>query len=396
MLTEVMRQNGQDSEQVCFREILMHLRNGNVTTCDWETLCTRSMSKIPNRQEFDRVALHLHPTVEAVTEHNVNKLKANGQPIATIKAVHSGVNAASASCDEASGLEPIISLAHGAQVMLTSNLWVETGLVNGAMGTVVAICYLSGGPPELPLAVMVRFDKYSGPTLHDGSVPIIPIRRTWIHHGTTCSRLQLPLKLAWAITIHKSQGLTLNKVVIDIGKKEYCAGLTFVACSRVRRLTDLAFDPAFDYQRLSRLASSTRANERMLEDVRLSLSDTPSLPGTPSLPDALSLPGTPYLPDTPSLPGTPYLPDALSLPGTPYLPDTPSLPGTPYLPDALSLPGTPYLPDTPSLPGTPSLPDTPSLPGTPSLPDTPSLPGTPSLPDTPSLPHYLDTPSPTL
>ena len=47
-----------------------------------------------------------------------------------------------------------------------------------------------------------------------------------------------PLKLAWAITIHKAHGLTLDKVVIDIGKEEFSAGLTFVACSRVRRLSD--------------------------------------------------------------------------------------------------------------------------------------------------------------
>ena len=89
------------------------------------------------------------------------------------------------------------------------------------MGTIEAICYRSGGPPDLPLAVMVKFDHYSGPTLHDGTVPIIPLRRTWSNSGVQCSRLQLPLKLAWAVTIHKSQGLTLNKVVVDIGKKEF-------------------------------------------------------------------------------------------------------------------------------------------------------------------------------
>ena len=50
----------------------------------------------------------------------------------------------------------------------------DAGLVNGAMGTDQAICYQSGGLPSLPVAVMVRFDKYWGPTLHDGSVPIVP------------------------------------------------------------------------------------------------------------------------------------------------------------------------------------------------------------------------------
>ena len=137
-------------------------------------------------------ALCLYPTVEAVVEHNVTKLKDSGQPIATTKAIHTGANAA--------------------------------GLVNGAMGTIEAICYRNRGPPDLPIAVMVKFDHYNGPTLHDGTVPIIPIRHTWSNSGVQCSRLQLPLKLAWAVTIHKSQGLTLDKVVINVGKKEFSVG----------------------------------------------------------------------------------------------------------------------------------------------------------------------------
>ena len=115
--------------------------------------------------------------------------------------------------------------------MLTSNLWVDMGLVNGAMGTVMAVCYHSGeSPPNLPIAVTVRFKSYRGPTLSDGTVPITPLRCTWSALGGSCSRLQFPLKLAWAITIHKAQGLTLDKVVINVGKKKFSPRLTFVAC----------------------------------------------------------------------------------------------------------------------------------------------------------------------
>ena len=47
-------------------------------------------------------------------------------------------------------------------------------------GTVVAICYDGADqmPPNLPLAVTVKFDSYTGPTLADGTVPIVPLRRT--------------------------------------------------------------------------------------------------------------------------------------------------------------------------------------------------------------------------
>jgi ATP-dependent DNA helicase PIF1 len=60
--------------------------------------------------------------------------------------------------------------------------------------------------------------------------------------------------LAWAVTINKSQGLTLDKVVIEVGRGEFSAGLTFVASSRVHQLKDL---PLFPYQRLSNLSNSS-------------------------------------------------------------------------------------------------------------------------------------------
>ena len=133
-------------------------------------------------------------------------------------------------------------------------------VVNGAMGTVEAICYHIGGPPDLPIAVMVQFDSYTVPTLHIGCVPITPIRRTWSASGVQCSRLQLPLKLSWAVTIHKSQGLTLDKVMIDVGKREFSSGLTFVALSSTQT-TRSSVSPPFGFQMLSNLAIAKGCRE---------------------------------------------------------------------------------------------------------------------------------------
>jgi ATP-dependent exoDNAse (exonuclease V) alpha subunit len=62
------------------------------------------------------------------------------------------------------------------------------------------------------------------------TIPITPIERG--------NKNQLPLKLAWGLTIHKSQGLMLEKDTINIGKQER-QGMTFTAISRVKYLNGL-------------------------------------------------------------------------------------------------------------------------------------------------------------
>ena len=64
--------------------------------------------------------------------------------------------------------------------MLITNLWVEMGLDNGALGTVVSILYETGGPPDLPLSVIVRFDNYTGSTFPNLTVPIF----LYVGHGS--------------------------------------------------------------------------------------------------------------------------------------------------------------------------------------------------------------------
>ena len=54
-------------------------------------------------------------------------------------------------------------IAIGEKVMLTSNLWTNAGLVNGALGVIQQIVYNPGSsPPEPPTNVLVRFDNYLG------------------------------------------------------------------------------------------------------------------------------------------------------------------------------------------------------------------------------------------
>jgi len=128
--------------------------------------------------------------------------------------------------------------------MLTRNLWTEKGLCNGSMGIVKHIVYQEGdSPPNLPLAVIVQFDSfYTGPSICEDQsrcVPTVPLTNASDLHGSAYERQQLPLRLSWAVTIHKSQGLTLDKAWIDLGTSEKSIGLAYVAVSRVRKLIDM-------------------------------------------------------------------------------------------------------------------------------------------------------------
>lgn len=126
--------------------------------------------------------------------------------------------------------------------MLKNNLWAQKGLCNGATSVIFDILYATGQkPPSLPIAILAKFDKYTGPpfqTSNPKCIPIPPISFDCSNGSARLSRQQIPLMLSYAITIHKSQGQTLSKAYIDIVKREKAAGATFVAESRLRRLSD--------------------------------------------------------------------------------------------------------------------------------------------------------------
>ena len=68
--------------------------------------------------------------------------------------------------------------------------------------------------------------------------------------------------------MHKSQGQTLDKAVIDLGPKEACTGLTFVCLSRAKRLADLMVEP-MSFDRIGNLGNSWTMKTRLQEEVSL-------------------------------------------------------------------------------------------------------------------------------
>ena len=78
-------------------------------------------------------------------------------------------------------------------------------------------------------------------------VPITPFRGEFQLSGKNLWRMQLPMKLAWGMTIHSSQGSTLDGAWINLEDREIQLGMTYVALSRLKSLKNCVIDDhAFD------------------------------------------------------------------------------------------------------------------------------------------------------
>uniref|UniRef100_A0AAR2LLH6 ATP-dependent DNA helicase PIF1 n=1 Tax=Pygocentrus nattereri TaxID=42514 RepID=A0AAR2LLH6_PYGNA len=223
-LTEVRRQTDRT-----FISLLQAVRVGRVT----EEVTSQLLKSANNCIERDGIlATRLCTHKDDVELTNENKLKQLPGPLRVFEAVDSDPMLVK-TIDAQSPVGAILQLKVGAQVMLTKNLDVQRGLVNGARGVVVDFLPGNQGLPR------VRFLC--------GAVEVMK-RERWVFKaggGLYLSRQQLPLKLAWAISIHKSQGMTLDCVEISLARV-FESGQAYVALSRARSLEGLRvmdFDP---------------------------------------------------------------------------------------------------------------------------------------------------------
>ena len=177
---------------------------------------------------------------------------------------------------ETGGLDSEVLIKEGARVMLTTNIDIADRLINGQMGTTVRIAFDRSN--DKPTKVYVKFDddKAGSMTIDKSSdsyakdnrvVPVLPVlAKIKIRPGKPSSpeiqRIQFPLTLAWACTVHKVQGLTLQNTVISFElfkQRSFNYGQIYVALSRVTSLSGLHIIGKID-------SKHVRANPRVHEE----------------------------------------------------------------------------------------------------------------------------------
>ena len=242
-LKEIMRQLSDTT----FAQLLGRLRIGQQTPADMDMLKSRQVHD-------DDQALDAHTHVFAlnadVDDFNSRRLQSLPAPSVTIHAKDKWPaeykDPSMMDAEKRSGLPSALTLKAGARVMRVRNVECNIGLYNGALGSVVGFM-----PPSstVPTAVLVLFDNHRlqavalerHPSLN-GAFPVersearFPIRRkNAFVEGT---RLQFPLRVAFALTIHKCQGQTLDSVVVNL-TGYFGPGQAYVALSRCKTLQSL-------------------------------------------------------------------------------------------------------------------------------------------------------------
>ena len=223
-LDQLFHQVGVNSTQCRFRSLLQHVVNCEATAEDWDLLQTRQACclSVDANLSFDD-AMYIMAMNTIWEKINYKKL-ASLSPVMRIDHSDDGVRLLDDRVLDGKHMidKEMKLFAVGACVMLMINLWTERGLVNGVYGIVDSI--LKPVTNSNSRVLMVNFPSYYGPSLSSHSPTVVPIMQIQSRFFTS-----LPLTLSWAVTIHKSQGMSLDYVTVDLGDTEFAARITFVA-----------------------------------------------------------------------------------------------------------------------------------------------------------------------
>lgn len=238
-----------------FLSILNSIRDGNCDEIDFEKLNSRY---IPDFEPKEEAYVYLTSHNRMADEINHKKIKDLKTKLFKYQAKIVGDFK-----ENQYPNEDVLELKVGAQVMFIRNDATEKRYFNGKLAEVTYLdddevtVLLDDSDTEIKLKKEVWEQKrYS----LDGQKNI--------QEEVLGSFEQYPIRLAWAVTIHKSQGLTFDRLIIDAGKS-FASGQVYVALSRCRTLEGIVLkskitpDVIFSDKRISTFQSETKANNQI-------------------------------------------------------------------------------------------------------------------------------------
>lgn len=234
----------RQQDDVTFATVLARVRRGEATHADLAYLQRESASEVPEGalQLFAR-----NKDADALNQKKFHELTVeNNAVFCGLNAIDSGDENALKNCAAATRL----SLCEGARCMCVRNI--EAQIVNGSLGTVNKLVRYDGPPSaDTPdgkrWTITVRFDGVMGGDPVDYTFQSMPccripaadaVYKFSVMDGKreVASRYQVPLRLAWGASMHKSQGMSLEKVSIDFNGC-FAGGQAYTALARCKRLS---------------------------------------------------------------------------------------------------------------------------------------------------------------
>ena len=256
-MDQVLRQ-----DDPTFLKLLNNIRFGFIDDSDVELLLSRCFDRLcPEEQATFNNAIHLVPVWSMSDKIIFDYLLSFTTPIVKIRSIYNSIRSNGENhCISECSYPSRIAICEGAVVMLLKNFIVELNLMNGSIGVVKKIVFDSPNGPysgvnKHPSYVIVEFKNVSIPeekkAFPNYPANWVPIPVVTEHcEKRCCSITTIPLRVCVALTIHKSQGMTIGpgenfeKVIVylpdkGLGQKSV-AGLELVAISRATSIEHLA------------------------------------------------------------------------------------------------------------------------------------------------------------
>ena len=218
-LHKQIRQDG-DLE---FQNMLYKLRYGKCTNKIYEKLLTLKKTEFNDIQPT-----RLYPRnvdVDRINKQEYEKLMKSGAKVLTYKIEYPKLSKnkeKTMKWMKTLDIPESIELCVGAQIVILANIDQDEGIVNGTRGVIIDV--------KLSSVIIKRIDN---------SVVEIRYHKTVSSEDSNIFVNFMPMKLAYALSIHKAQGMTLDAIEIDIGNKIFASGQAYTAISRAKNLKSI-------------------------------------------------------------------------------------------------------------------------------------------------------------